>query len=47
MAATMLRLEKEEETRDALVRKGLKRAKSYAEIDVAGAYHELLGSARE
>ncbi len=47
MAATMLRLGKEEETRDALVRKGLKRADTYAALDVAGAYHELLGSARE
>ena len=47
MAATMSRLGKEEETRAALVRKGLKRAEAYAGIDVAGGYHELLGSTRE
>jgi len=42
MVATMSRLGKEEETRAALVRKGLERAESYAALDVAGAYHELL-----
>jgi len=47
IAATMSRLGKEEETRDALVRKGRERAERYAGIDVAGAYHELLGSMRE
>jgi glycosyltransferase involved in cell wall biosynthesis len=45
MAATMLRLRKEEETREALVQKGRARAAAYAAIDVAGAYHELLGEA--
>ncbi len=44
MAATLLRLRKEEETRHALARKGLRRAEAYAGIDVAGGYHELLGS---
>jgi glycosyltransferase involved in cell wall biosynthesis len=44
LAATMLRLWREDETRDRLVRKGRVRAAAYAEIDVAGAYHELLGS---
>jgi glycosyltransferase involved in cell wall biosynthesis len=47
MAATMLRLWTEEETREALVQRGRVRADAYAAIDVAGAYHELLGSARE
>jgi glycosyltransferase involved in cell wall biosynthesis len=47
MAATMSRLGKEEETRAALVRKGLERAESYAALDVAGAYHELLASTGE
>jgi len=47
IAATILRLGKEEETRDALVRKGLERARHYGGIDVAGGYHELLGSAVE
>jgi glycosyltransferase involved in cell wall biosynthesis len=44
LAATMLRLWREDETRDRLVRKGHARAAVYAAIDVAGAYHELLGS---
>lgn len=47
MAATMLRLGKEEETRAALVRKGRRRAEHYAAIDVAAGYHELLGSVGE
>ena len=47
MAATMSRLGKEEETRAALVRKGLKRAETYAGVDVAGGYHEILGSTGE
>jgi glycosyltransferase involved in cell wall biosynthesis len=47
MAATISRMGKEEETRDALVRKGLRRAENYAARDVAGAYHELLGSTRK
>jgi len=44
LSATMLRLWREDETRDRLVRKGRARAAVYAGIDVAGAYHELLGS---
>ena len=44
IAATMLRMEKEEETRYALIQKGFERARRYADIDVARAYHELLGS---
>jgi glycosyltransferase involved in cell wall biosynthesis len=47
IAATMLRLWLEDETRDRLVQKGRARAAAYVGIDVAGAYHELLGSARE
>ncbi len=47
LAATMLRLWREDETRDRLVRKGRARAAAYAAIDVAGAYHELLGSTEE
>lgn len=43
MAATMLRLWTEEETRERLVQKGRARAAAYASIDVAAAYHELLG----
>ena len=45
LAATMLRLWREDETRERLVAKGAARAAAYAAIDVAGAYHELLGSA--
>ncbi|MFI5198250.1 MAG: hypothetical protein ACHQJD_06495 [Thermoanaerobaculia bacterium] len=44
LASTMLRLWREDETRERLVAKGAARATAYAEIDVAGAYHELLGS---
>ncbi len=47
LADAMLRLWREDETRDRLVRKGRARAAAYAEIDVAGAYHELLGSTEE
>ncbi len=47
MAATMLRLWTEDETREALVQRGRARADAYAAIDVAEAYHELLGAARE
>ena len=44
LADAMLRLWREDETRDRLVRKGRARADAYAKIDVAGAYHELLGA---
>jgi len=44
LAATMLRLWREDETRERLVAKGAARAAAYAAIDVAGAYHELLAS---
>jgi glycosyltransferase involved in cell wall biosynthesis len=44
LADAMLRLWREDETRDRLVRKGRARAAAYAAIDVAGAYHDLLGS---
>jgi len=47
MAATILRLWKEDATREALGQKGRARADAYAAIDVVGAYHELLGSARD
>jgi glycosyltransferase involved in cell wall biosynthesis len=47
LASTMLRLWREEETRDRLVRKGRARATVYEGIDVAGAYHELLCSMGE
>jgi glycosyltransferase involved in cell wall biosynthesis len=47
LADTMLRLWREDETRDRLVQKGRARAATYAGIDVAGAYHELLGSIGE
>ena len=38
---------REDETRERLVAKGAARAAAYAGIDVAGAYHELLGSTGE
>ncbi|MEO8056137.1 MAG: glycosyltransferase family 1 protein [Acidobacteriota bacterium] len=44
IAQTMVRLSTEDETRERLVQKGLARAAAYAAIDVAGEYHELLGS---
>ena len=47
MAATMLRLWREDETRERLIAKGAARAAAYAAIDVAGGYHELLDSVRE
>ncbi|MGZ5381683.1 MAG: glycosyltransferase family 4 protein, partial [Thermoanaerobaculia bacterium] len=47
LASTMLRLWREDETRERLVAKGAARAAAYAKIDVAGGYHELLGSIGE
>jgi glycosyltransferase involved in cell wall biosynthesis len=47
LASTMLRLWREDETRERLIAKGTARAAAYAGIDVAGAYHELLGSMGE
>jgi len=47
LAATMLRLWREDETRERLVAKGAARAAAYAAIDVAGGYHELLGAVAE
>jgi glycosyltransferase involved in cell wall biosynthesis len=47
LADAMLRLWREDETRDRLVRKGNARAATYARIDVAREYHELLRSTGE
>ena len=47
MAATMLRLWREDETRERLIAKGAAQAAAYAKIDVAGGYHELLDSTGE
>jgi len=47
LASTMLRLWREDETRERLIAKGTARAAAYAGIDVAGAYHELLASMGE
>jgi glycosyltransferase involved in cell wall biosynthesis len=44
IAQSILRLWTEDETRDRLVAKGVARAQKVARIDVAGGYHELLGS---
>ena len=46
IAQSIRRLWTEDETRDRLVTKGAERAEHYAKIDVAGGYHELLGSLR-
>jgi glycosyltransferase involved in cell wall biosynthesis len=45
IAQSILRLWTEDETRDRLVAKGVARAQKVTKIDVAGGYHELLGSA--
>lgn len=42
IAQSILRLWTEDETRDRLVAKGLKRAARYATLDVAGGYHGIL-----
>ena len=47
IAETILRLWHEDETVERLVAKGVARAERYAKIDVAGEYHELLGSTGE
>jgi glycosyltransferase involved in cell wall biosynthesis len=47
IAQSIQRLWTEDETRDRLVAKGLARAERYATIDVAGRYHEILGSVAE
>jgi glycosyltransferase involved in cell wall biosynthesis len=42
---SILRLWTEDETRERLARLGRSRAESYAAIDVAGGYHEILARA--
>ena len=44
IAQSILRLWTEDETRDRLVARGVTRAERVAKIDVAGGYHEILGS---
>ena len=45
IAQSILRLWTEDETRDRLVAKGAERVERYAQIDVAGGYHEILAAA--